>query len=120
MSDHPKAGVLDLSQVEDAGQKVKLPDGRLYDMAQPTELSPLAYQRFVSRFRRAQELQGKADASEHDVEEMLDLVIDLAEIALPDADRETLGSLPYPKLERLVTAFFVGSSTDQMEPPTAA
>jgi hypothetical protein len=120
MSDHQKPGVLDLSQVEDAGQKVKLPDGKLYDMATPTQLSPIAYQRFVSRFRRAQELQSKKSATEADVEEMLDLVIDLAEIALPDADRETLGSLPYPKLERLVTAFFVGSSTIQPEPPTAA
>lgn len=120
MTDRPKPGVLDLSQVEDAGQKVKLPDGRLYDMAMPSQLSPLAYQRFVSRFRRAQELQAKGDATEADVEEMLDLVIDLAEIAVPDADRETLGSLPYPSLERLVTAFFVGSSTVQSEPPTAA
>lgn len=120
MADHPKAGVLDLSQVEDAGQKVKLPDGRLYDMAQPTELSPLAYQRFISRFRRSQELQGKSEPTEQDLEEMLSLVIDLACIVVPDAERETLGSLSYPKLERLVTHFFVGSSTDQEEPPTAA
>ena len=120
MSDHPKAGVLDLSQVEDAGQKVKLPDGRLYDMAMPTQLSPLAYQRFLSRFRRSQELQAKSDPTESDVEEMLDLVIDLAEIAVPDADRETLGSLPYAKLERLVAVFFGVSPTDQQEPPTAA
>jgi hypothetical protein len=116
-----KGGILDLSQVEDATQKVKLPDGKLYDMALPTQLSPLAYQRFVSRFRRAQELQAKPDAGEADVEEMIDLVIDLAEIAVPGAERETLGSLPYPSLERLVTVFFVGSSASQTEePPTAA
>ena len=120
MTSRPKAGVLDLSQVEDAGQKVKLPDGRLYDMAQPTQLSPLAYQRFISRYRRSQELQAKPEPTEVDAEEMLDLVIDLACIVVPDAERETLGSLPYPKLQRLVEAFFGVSPTDQTEPPTAA
>lgn len=115
-----KGGVLDLSQVEDATQKVKLPDGMLYDMALPTQLSPLAYQRFLSRFRRSQELQAKPDPVDSDLEEMVDLVVDLAEIALPGAPRESLAALPYPSLERLVTAFFVGSSQDQKEPPAAA
>lgn len=115
-----KGGVLDLSQVEDVTQKVKLPDGNLYDMALPTQLSPIAFQRFVSRFRRAQELQAKPDANETDVEEMIDLVVDLAEIAVPSAGRELLGSLPYPSLERLVTAFFVGSSETVTEQTPAA
>ena len=120
MTDNLTGGVLDLSAVEDATLKVKLPDGRLYDMAQPTQLSPIAYQRFLSRHRRAEELRTKVDPTEHDLEEMLDLVVDLAEIALPDADREVVGALPYPQLERLITAFFVGSSPDHQEPPTAA
>lgn len=120
MTDHQKAGVLDLSQVEDAGLKVKLPDGNLYDMAMPTQLSPLAYQRFMSRFRRSQEIQGKSSPTEQDIEELLDLCVDLCEIVVPGADREVVGMLPFPSMERLIEHFFVGSSTDQQEPPPAA
>lgn len=98
-------GVLDLSAQEAAPLKVKLPDSQLYDVANPEELGVGPMQRFVSRYRRARELLAKDDADEEDVDEMLSLLLDCAQLVVPDAPRDVLGRLALPKLERLIEAF---------------
>jgi len=102
-------GVLDLSVVEPAPLKVKLPDGELHDVVEPGNLGALGLQRFVARYRRAQELMSSTEATDQDAEEMLGLLVDCAHIAVPSAERETLGGLPLHALERLVEAFSVAS-----------
>lgn len=102
-------GVLDLSEQEPAPRKVKLADGQLHDMANPASLGLLPMQRLVSRYRRSQELMAKTDATEEDVEEMLSLLLDVCEVVLPSAPRDVLGDLDWPKLNRLVEAFFDAS-----------
>ena len=100
-----EGGVLDLSALEPAPLKVKLPDGQLYDVAEPSRLGALGLQRFVSRYRRSQELMSSTTVSESDLEEMLELLVDCAQVAVPAADRELLGSLDLPQLQRLIDAF---------------
>lgn len=106
---------LDLSQLEPAPAKVKLPDGILYDMANPEAMGTLTLQRLISRYRRAQEIAGKDDAGEADVEELLGLMVDVACLLLPDAPREQVGKLTWLKIERLADHFFAespGKSTE--------
>lgn len=107
--DAQTGGVLDLSAQEDAPLKVKLPDGDLYDMANPTQLSPIDYQRLSSRYRKASSLEVAEDVGPDDVEQMMELLIDVACVVLPAAPREAVGSLPYPQMKRLIQRFFDAS-----------
>lgn len=104
-----QGGVLDLSEQEQAPLKVRLPDGGLYDMASAVQLSPRAYQQLISRYRRASELEVAEDVGPDELEEMMELLIDMGCIVLPDAPREAVGSLPYPKMKKLVESFFAAS-----------
>lgn len=96
---------LDLSRLEGAPDKVKLLDGKLYDIAQPEQLGALPLQRIAARKRAAEELMGKPDASDEDVEEMISLLVDVLDVMVPDADREELGKLPLQKMELLIDHF---------------
>lgn len=102
-------GVLDLSAVEAAPLKVKLPDGRLHDMANPEQLSPRDLSRLSSRWRRARELMESDADGDDDFAEMVSLLVDVANIVLPDAERDVLDKMPWPQLQRLVEAFFDAS-----------
>lgn len=120
MSTNGDGGTLDLSQVESAPYKVKLPDGNLYDMANPERMGPLSLQRFISRHRRAQQILGDHQASEQDVEEMLSLLVDCAQVVVPDAPREVVGELEFGKLERLIEAFSSASPVAKAKAGEAA
>lgn len=106
--------ILDLSQLEDAPVKVRLPDGNLYDMVQPGQLSPLAAQRVSARYRQAKVIEDRiasgSQASEDDVDEMVDLLLDVAQVLLPDAPRDVIGNLPTVKLEKVVETFLGDTS----------
>lgn len=115
MAANGDGGVLDLSTLEAAPYKVKLPDGNLYDMANPEKMGPLSLQRFVSRHRRAQQILGDHQASEQDVEEMLSLLVDCAQVVVPDAPREVVGELEFGKLEKLIETFSSASPAAKAE-----
>lgn len=104
-ADNGQGGVLDLSEQQATPLKVKLPNGQLYDVANPDELGVGPMQKFVSRYRRANELMGKDDADDEEVDEMLSLLLDCAQLILPDAPRDEVGRLGLSKLERLIEAF---------------
>ena len=106
-------GVLDLSELGAAPQKVKLPDGKLYSMANPAELGVLPQQKVISRYGRAQVLMRKKSATEADVEEMLEMLLDVCEVVLPDAPREVVGRLSLPGMEKLIQAFLSASTAQK-------
>jgi len=101
--------VLDLSQVEHAPVKVKLPDGVLYDMAAPGSLGALPLQRLMARWRRAQAIMDMAEPTDDELEEMLELVLDVGQVVLPDAPREQLGRVGLDGQRRMIEAFFGAS-----------
>ena len=111
MARKPAGGVLDLSELGAAPQKVKLPDGKLYSMANPAELGVLPQQKVISRYGRAQVLMRKKNATEADVDEMLEMLLDVAEVVLPGAPREVVGRLSLNGLDKLIQAF-LSASTD--------
>lgn len=103
---------LDLSGDGRDTVKVKLPDGELYDLADPDELGALDIQQAFAKRRQAAALMGKTDATEDDIEEMLGLLVDICCVAVPDAPRHVVGRLSLPRLERLVEAFSEASRAD--------
>ncbi|MFW6090044.1 MAG: hypothetical protein ACODAB_09845 [Gemmatimonadota bacterium] len=106
-------GVLDLSGLAEAPQKVKLPDQQLYSMANPAELGILPQQQLIARYRRAQELMGRTDATPEDADELIEMLLDVCQVVLPDAPREVIGRLGLSSLDRLVQAFLAASGKDK-------
>lgn len=102
-------GTLDLSRLESAPEKVKLRDGKLYDMVPPEGLGARSLQRIFSRKQRAEELVSKLDPSEDEIAEMVDLMIDVCEGILPDAPREEIGKLGFLEMETLANHFLNAS-----------
>lgn len=102
-------GILDLSDLAAAPVKVKLPDGKLYSMANPAEMGVLDQQKLLAKYRRAQELMANTEASAEDADEMLSMLIDVAQVVVPGANRELLGQLNLTKMERLTETFFQAS-----------
>lgn len=100
-----EGGVLDLSVLGAAPQKVKLPDGKLYSMATPAGMGVLSQQKVISRYNRAMELMGKTNATPDDVDEMLSMLLDVCQVVLPDADREVIGQLNLNAMDRLIQSF---------------
>lgn len=86
-------GILDLSALGPADQKVKLPDGKLYSMTNATEMGVLDQQRLMSRYARGRKLMAKKNPNESDVEEALSQILDVCQTIVPDADRALLGRL---------------------------
>ena len=107
-------GVLDLSALGAAPQKVRLPDRKLYDMANPAALGVLPQQQLLSRYQRAKVLMGKTDATVEDADEMLSMLLDVCQVILPAAPREVIGQLNLSAMDRLVQAFLRASPAGQV------
>lgn len=114
------SNVLDLSALAGTGRKVKLPDKKLYDIANPAELGVLPQQRVISRYGAAKALMAKTDPTEKDLEEMLELLLDVCQVVVPAAPRGQLGKLDLPRMDRLIKDFLSASpATQEGEAATA-
>lgn len=100
------------------------PDGRLYELLNPDELSMVDHARIRSRHNRTVDLRGVEDLTEQQAEDLTAALDDLVTTVMPDVEPEVLAELSDGKKARVLDVWMqrhemltVGGGADG-PPPT--
>lgn len=116
MTDTPEDTMLDLSDLAPERKPVKLPDGTVVDMVNPSELSFYDRAQVLAKTQKVMNLTETVNKKPTKARavELEGALRDLAAVVLPDAPKEVIASLSPVSLD-LVSGAFLGLYGDMMK-----
>lgn len=97
---------LDLSSLSSEPTTVKLPDGNVYRMTNPLDMTAYQFHVFFSRKEQVDKHFDNDDEwTDEAAEDMLRILADLCQAVLPDAPRDVINGLPFTSQLTLIDKF---------------